>query len=230
MDQVFDSPLLLNKRKRETIEVKIDTKSYENLTEFIPSQMSRILAEARNIVEILLMIVKGGGEVTEPQQKKYSIKEIVRQVINDYGNIILTKKNIKIVEKKDFYLTGKECLIKHILLNLLNNTMHHVGKNASVTVIIESQLIRYRDSGIKMCEENFEFLSQPFCTGTGSEEGYGVGLAFCDAATKLLGGEFIFVNDGRRMENPDLNCKNRVSEQLFTTGEFRISFRKKRRK
>lgn len=202
--------------KNKFIDIKMDKDTYDTLVNFIPKNMKNMIIEAKEIINIILTLMKN---VDNLKQNTSYMSKIIDEVIDNYDTTLLNKANIQIIISEDFVFYGSKYIIKHVLLNLLNNTRQHIAHNAQVTIEIKDNTIYYRDNGKKMIEADFYKLLQPFVTGKpNNSSGYGVGLAFCDQVIKILGGSLTFAEDVKN----EFMITEKEQVDKIGCGEFRI--------
>lgn len=194
-------------KKHGQIQILMLQDDYETIKNLIPQQIERLSQEAKDIVEILLMLVE---ETSVTKYKStHKISNVIDEVIKSYGNTLFKKHQINILIEDDFTFYGSKQLIKHILLNFLSNTKKHVSVNAAIEIRVNNNTIYYRDNGHKPNKKEFEKSFELFSTT--NEFGYGIGLAFCNAVIKLFGGHLTFVYD-----------KEHKGHREKGTGEFKV--------
>lgn len=82
--------------------------------------------------------------------------------------------------------------------NVLDNAAKHggAGRRIAASIAQESgcQVVRIRDYGPGIPEEELPFVKQKFYKGTSRARGSGIGLAVCDEIVGLHGGTFSIGN------------------------------------
>ncbi len=88
--------------------------------------------------------------------------------------------------------------MKQVFCNVLDNAAKHggSGKRIDVSAACEdgSFVIRVRDYGPGIPEEELPFVKQKFYKGSSKARGSGIGLAVCDEIVRLHGGTFNIAN------------------------------------
>ena len=84
--------------------------------------------------------------------------------------------------------------LKQVFCNVLDNAAKHGGAgrriDASIALEDGEQVIRIRDYGPGVPEEELPYVKQQFYKGSSKARGSGIGLAVCDEIVKLHGGVF----------------------------------------
>lgn len=88
--------------------------------------------------------------------------------------------------------------LKQVFCNVLDNAAKHggAGKRIDVSAACEDGkfVIRVRDYGPGIPEEELPFVKQKFYKGSSKARGSGIGLAVCDEIVRLHGGTFDIAN------------------------------------
>lgn len=88
--------------------------------------------------------------------------------------------------------------LKQVFCNVLDNASKHggAGKRIAASIVQEGseQVVRVRDYGPGIPEEELPFIKQKFYKGTSKARGSGIGLAVCDEIINLHGGTFTIGN------------------------------------
>ena len=88
--------------------------------------------------------------------------------------------------------------LKQVFCNVLDNASKHGGSGKRITASIcregAAQVVRVRDYGPGVPEEELPFIKQKFYKGTSKARGSGIGLAVCDEIINLHGGTFTISN------------------------------------
>ena len=84
--------------------------------------------------------------------------------------------------------------LKQVFCNVLDNAAKHGGAGRRIDTSIDleggEQVIRIRDYGPGVPEEELPYVKQKFYKGSSKARGSGIGLAVCDEIVKLHGGAF----------------------------------------
>ena len=84
--------------------------------------------------------------------------------------------------------------LKQVFCNVLDNAAKHGGSGRRIDTSIaqegREQVIRIRDYGPGVPEEELPYVKQKFYKGSSKARGSGIGLAVCDEIVKLHGGTF----------------------------------------
>lgn len=88
--------------------------------------------------------------------------------------------------------------MKQVFCNVLDNAAKHGGAGKRIDVIAACEdgkfVIRVRDYGPGIPEEELPFVKQKFYKGSSKARGSGIGLAVCDEIVRLHGGTFDIAN------------------------------------
>ena len=88
--------------------------------------------------------------------------------------------------------------LKQVFCNVLDNAAKHGGAGRRIAASIvqegEVQVVRVRDYGPGIPEEELPFIKQKFYKGTSKARGSGIGLAVCDEIIRLHDGTFTIGN------------------------------------
>lgn len=91
-------------------------------------------------------------------------------------------------------ISGDPERLKQVFCNVLDNAAKHGGAGKRITASIaregSRQVIRVRDFGPGIPEEELPFVKQKFYKGSSKARGSGIGLAVCDEIIKLHNGTF----------------------------------------
>ncbi len=88
--------------------------------------------------------------------------------------------------------------LKQVFCNVLDNASKHGGAGKRIAASLHredgAQVVRIRDYGPGIPEEELPFVKQKFYKGSSKARGSGIGLAVCDEIVHLHGGEFLIGN------------------------------------
>ena len=95
-------------------------------------------------------------------------------------------------------IRGDSERLKQVFCNVLDNAAKHGGAGRRIMASIDQegsvQVVRVRDYGPGIPEEELPFVKQKFYKGTSRARGSGIGLAVCDEIIGLHGGTFSIGN------------------------------------
>ncbi len=95
-------------------------------------------------------------------------------------------------------IRGDSERLKQVFCNVLDNAAKHGGAGRRITASVDQegsvQVVRVRDYGPGIPEEELPFVKQKFYKGTSRARGSGIGLAVCDEIVGLHGGVFTIGN------------------------------------
>ena len=95
-------------------------------------------------------------------------------------------------------IRGDSERLKQVFCNVLDNAAKHGGAGRRITASVHQegahQVVRIRDYGPGIPEEELPFVKQKFYKGTSRARGSGIGLAVCDEIVGFHGGAFTIGN------------------------------------
>ena len=88
--------------------------------------------------------------------------------------------------------------MRQVFLNILDNASKHAGEGKRIDAEIRSEedsvLIRIRDYGPGIPEDEIPLVKKKFYKGSSKARGSGIGLAVCDEIVEMHGGQLILEN------------------------------------
>lgn len=95
--------------------------------------------------------------------------------------------SVRVLE--DFAFRGDETAYLFVLFNLIKNALYYRSQypDAKVTITVQAQQVRVRDTGPGMTAEALKGLFEPF-RSVGKTGGTGLGLAYCQRVMRAFGG------------------------------------------
>ena len=88
--------------------------------------------------------------------------------------------------------------MRQVFLNILDNAAKHGGEGkrieASMTLEDEMIVVRIRDFGPGIPEDEIPLVKKKFYKGSSKARGTGIGLAVCDEIVEMHGGQLILEN------------------------------------
>ena len=169
-----------------------------------PVQMRRgiriILNEARRLSTMVEELL----EFSKMEDGRFTLRIEQVDLQAEFEDAIFTYRELFRQEGIELhYLPGDDELppipgdperLKQVFCNVLDNAAKHggAGKRIDASIALEDgeQVIRIRDYGPGVPEEELPYVKQKFYKGSSKARGSGIGLAVCDEIVKLHGGTF----------------------------------------
>ncbi len=132
------NPLASLKSASEIISETEDKDKREKLVKILSSDVERI----ERLITDYSQMLKDEVALSTEEMNKIDLKSIVQSVVDDFNNIYIEKRGIKIHLKiddnvKDYIILGIENRIEQILANLLDNAISFSKDNQKVIVEIQ---------------------------------------------------------------------------------------------
>ena len=169
-----------------------------------PVQMRRgiriILNEARRLSPMVEELL----EFSKMEDGRFTLRIEETDLQAEFEDAIFTYRELFRQEGIELrYEAGDEDLppipgdperLKQVFCNVLDNAAKHggAGKRIDASIVREGgeQVVRVRDYGPGVPEEELPYVKQKFYKGSSKARGSGIGLAVCDEIVKLHGGTF----------------------------------------
>ena len=169
-----------------------------------PVQMRRgiriILNEARRLSTMVEELL----EFSKMEDGRFALRIEETDLQAEFEDAIFTYRELFRQEGIELrYEAGDEDLppipgdperLKQVFCNVLDNAAKHggAGKRIDASIVREGgeQVVRVRDYGPGVPEEELPYVKQKFYKGSSKARGSGIGLAVCDEIVKLHGGTF----------------------------------------
>ena len=169
-----------------------------------PVQMRRgiriILNEARRLSTMVEELL----EFSKMEDGRFTLRIEETDLQAEFEDAIFTYRELFRQEGIELrYEAGDEDLppipgdperLKQVFCNVLDNAAKHggAGKRIDASIVREGgeQVVRVRDYGPGVPEEELPYVKQKFYKGSSKARGNGIGLAVCDEIVKLHGGIF----------------------------------------
>jgi signal transduction histidine kinase len=150
-----------------------------------------------NIIDMLLIKLRSVvSKQTENQKtESLSIKTCINEVINEYPFYEDERKKVLWNDKNntDFIYKGNNLLTKHVLFNLLKNSLRAIKENNHGEIYISLRsdkkfnYLIFKDTAVGIPATALKSLFQPFYSD--SKDGTGLGLAFCKMIMQSYAGD-----------------------------------------
>ncbi len=158
-----------------------------------PESIERTNRSAFAFIDILLMNLK--EDLKEKPTKICSIQKCIEDTLMQYSFGHNERNLVSYAIHDDFKFRGDYLLMKHVLFNLLKNSIYYVRAankgNITITSCIEKGVNRlyFRDTGKGIAAHILPYIFNKFYSQT--KYGTGIGLAFCKMVMKAFGGDII---------------------------------------
>lgn len=179
--------------------MELDELDYKMLVETVNPGLKKASNDAIQIVEMLLSALR--SEYKDDKQM-CSIVEIAEDAI--YMTSYIKDLNIKLDIKEDYKIECNKLLMKHVIHNLIKNSIKHGGDGIEIKVIVDGSRVIVEDNGKGIDEEKVDKIFDAFFT---SGNGHGIGLAFCKFALDDINGK--------------IHCESRKGEYTRFIIQFR---------
>ena len=166
--------------------------------------MKIVSREAKRLTEMVMELL----DFTRMQDGRMTLNVELTDIRSEFEDTVfmygsrLAQEGIKLV-----YLDNGEDIpeipcdpqrLRQVFLNILDNAAKHGGEGkrieASMTCEEEQVVVRIRDFGPGIPEDELPLVKKKFYKGSSSVRGTGIGLAVCDEIVELHGGELILAN------------------------------------
>jgi signal transduction histidine kinase len=170
---------------------ELDTKKITEMIELSEKQSTRL---ARLINDLLNVSIVSTGRL-QIEREKVNLNNLVADIINRFS-LELEKANAKISIKAEKNIIGNwdNIRIEQVISNLISNAIKY-GAGDPITVQLEKEgktaIIRVKDRGIGIKEEDLPEVFKRFKRGTLSKKyhGFGVGMYLSRQIVDAHGGE-----------------------------------------
>ena len=180
--EVF-SPISIVKVKSELLLEKITSDDKSNLEDRV-KELIKLTNYCMRSVEIILTASKN-VDTEYSDVKKYSVVKCVEIALEEFYLSEEQRLRIHVDKSNDFKFKGSRHLFKHIVFNLIKNTLSHAGNNANVYIWVEKNKLHYKDDGKGIKEDELpKIFNTDFSKGR-----FGIGLHFCKKAMERMDGK-----------------------------------------
>ncbi len=179
------------------------------------NNICQAVKECSQVIDMLLVKLKKISTTSTSEKKELfalcSIHDTIQRTLSEYPFRVGEKK-VCYINEASFSYEGDERLIKHVLFNLIRNSLHAIEEARKGKIVIEcktaknaNQLI-FRDTASGIPKEYLPKIFNKFETTDEAHSGTGLGLAFCKLVMESFGGK--------------IECRSELNK--FT--EFTLSF------
>ena len=142
----------------------------------------------QRLSEVLLRLSRIGWDEREPDLDTVDLREAGQQAtrlmepLAESGGIRL------LTEGEGSCVRADPDWLQEVLMVLLSNAIKHSNRGGDITVRTRSGAITVQDEGAGISSVNLPHIFERFYRGTGSSEGFGLGLSICKDLTERMGG------------------------------------------
>jgi PAS domain S-box-containing protein len=148
------------------------------------------------LIDDLLDVSKIEADKMDLYPERFSVKQLVEDVVSGYQAIAKQKGLPIVMELEDLEICADPVRIKQIIFNLLSNALKFTDKG-SITIAVfreEAQAVfRVQDTGVGLSQEDigviFELFRQVDESTTRASSGTGLGLAIVKKLVEMHGGQ-----------------------------------------
>jgi len=180
-------------------ELKNDIAAISICAELAEKQISNIrnrVAATDYLINNLHLQIKSviAGKPNQEDFKPYSILKNIEEALEQYPFQGNERNLITVVAEQDFTYIGNSVLTNHILCNLIKNSLRAISNANKGKIIIKirpgrgfNKLI-LRDTALGISKDFMQKIFGLFESQSASQNGTGVGLAFCKTVMQSYGG------------------------------------------
>jgi len=190
------NPLASLKSASEIISETDDKSQRDKLVKILSHDVERI----ERLITDYSQMLKDEVAISKEQMKKIDIKLIASSVVDDFNNIYMSKRGIKIILETDddsekYEITGIENRIEQIIANLLENSISFSEDNKKIIVKLKKNkkhqvIIDVIDEGAGFKEKDTQKIFKRFYSNRPDKFGEhsGLGLNIVKNLIDLHGG------------------------------------------
>lgn len=189
-------PMLMDAYKKASHEKlaidKINPQIFKLLDE-IPVSLERVTESAFLFIDMLLMNLEPSFKPAM-EETTFTINQCIAKALETYPCTEEDKRLMHWIndENHDFVVRGKMLLVKHILYNLIKNSLYYIAKVGKGEIHIWTQkgqkynTLYFKDTGSGIASDLVPKIFDRFFTQ--SEFGAGIGLTYCKMVMESLEG------------------------------------------
>jgi len=172
---------------------KLDAKIEQELLELRSVSNDIVLFSRRSnhLINLLLSNLKEDFDTFD--REDILVKEILETAIDEFVFQQHEKQKLHINIQDNFVFEGNKELFKHILFNLIKNSLYFIQASGKGDIYIEAKtldqhhILTFKDTGPGIPHDQIPFLFKPFYSKR--PHGTGLGLSFCKKAMNSIGGD-----------------------------------------
>lgn len=198
----------------ENLQHASDTKKNE-LMPIIKRQTRKALT----VIDSILLQVGYIENTNKTKKLALSLRECIEEVLSEANFSELELKRVA-VKAKDCKVLADKILLVQVLLNLVKNSLVATNNLENVEIFIDALKngkfvnVSVFDNGIGISHKHQKQLFYPFLSR--SENGAGIGLAFCHLAVKNMGGSISCESEPGKFTRFTIELESGETEQALS--------------
>jgi two-component system OmpR family sensor kinase len=167
--------------------------------ERVDEALKRIDRECQRLDRLIgevLTLARLEGDAADPRDEYFDLLELLRVIRDDVAfeaDAVGIEVSLQIPDREELVMRGSADLLHRAVENVVRNALQHAGESRHIEILLDnpeernSVLLRVRDHGDGIAEEELASLFEPFRRGSTSA-GFGLGLAIAHRAVMVHNG------------------------------------------
>lgn len=182
-----------NLAKKNGLEVKPISEKALELSRNSLERIDNSARRAHQIIDMILTGIRADRNIIK-ENDLCSIKECIDSALSEYVFQPKKDKLVHLKESNDFTFSGSEIQVKHIIFNLLRNSLYFIEKAGKGEIYIWTDQdekfneLHFKDTGPGISQEILSRIFDRFFTAD-THRGTGIGLSFCKMVMESMGGK-----------------------------------------
>lgn len=173
-----------------TVQSTSDRSRIETITR-APRDILNQIKNMNALLDIFVANTTGPNTESKRRSESFRVSECVHEAVAAFPYPSSRLRDSVIVSvHEDFSVQGPKVYLRHIVFNLLKNSIEHgkKGEELAINIVVNSPTLTFRDNGIGVARKDVKSIFERFFTSNPAS-GLGIGLSFCRSAMRDLGGE-----------------------------------------
>ena len=153
--------------------------------------LNHIFSEGRRLQrlsEVLLRLSRIGWDRREPDLDIVDLREAGQQATKLMEPLAESGGIRILAEGEGSCVRADPEWLQEVLMVLLSNAIKHSNRGGDIKVLTRSGVVTVKDEGAGISPVDLPHIFERFYRGTGSSEGFGLGLSICKDLTERMGG------------------------------------------
>ena len=153
--------------------------------------LNHIFSEGRRLQrlsEVLLRLSRIGWDRREPDLDVVDLREAGQQATKLMEPLAESGGIRILAEGEGSCVHADPEWLQEVLMVLLSNAIKHSNRGGDIKVLTRSGVVTVKDEGAGISPVDLPHIFERFYRGTGSSEGFGLGLSICKDLTERMGG------------------------------------------